>query len=263
MTDSLLDQEKLTTDSTKNYLEELVGENKKFKTPEDLARGKAESDAFIETMKSRMDELRSDYIKLKDETQKRASLEDLINQIKADRELASSEQPLAKEVIQPQIDPKDIESLFDKRIQEYEASKRGEENFNQIRTKLRERHGDKYSEVLKSQIDELGLTSDYVNTLARTNPSVFSRVFGLDQEQKREMYQAPPKGNVNTTTFKPKGPVQKTWQYYQDLRKADPTIYHSKKIANEMHDSAQALGEAFFDGDALADDKELLARVIT
>ena len=36
-----------TVDPNKNYLTELVGDGKKFKTQEELARGKYESDLYL------------------------------------------------------------------------------------------------------------------------------------------------------------------------------------------------------------------------
>jgi len=70
-----------TIDPSKNYLAELVGEGKKFKTQEDLARGKAESDAYIKILEKRSDELRNDYLKLRDDYSSRAKLEEVVDQL--------------------------------------------------------------------------------------------------------------------------------------------------------------------------------------
>src|SRR6478752_10635011 len=67
-------------DPNKNYLEELVGEGRKFKSPEELARGKAESDLYIEHMKGRMDELRQDYTKLHNEYNAGPKLKETLDQ---------------------------------------------------------------------------------------------------------------------------------------------------------------------------------------
>src|SRR5882762_1576622 len=88
MADSLLDNTNLPNqlDSNKAYLEQLVGEGKKFKTAEDLARGKAESDSFIEIMKARMDELRADHLRLREDHQASAQLKDLIDSLQKSKD---------------------------------------------------------------------------------------------------------------------------------------------------------------------------------
>src|SRR5688572_2981716 len=68
--------------STKNYFDELVGEGRKFKTQEDLARAKFESDQYIETMKMRMDEFRDEIDTLRADANARPALTDMIEQLK-------------------------------------------------------------------------------------------------------------------------------------------------------------------------------------
>ena len=70
-----------TFDSTKDYLKELVGEGKKFKTVEDLAKGKAESDAFISSVTRENKELRDSYKKAIEEVNSRTRLEDLVTKL--------------------------------------------------------------------------------------------------------------------------------------------------------------------------------------
>lgn len=263
MTDNLLDQTDLPVlDQNKNYLEELVGEGKKFKSPEELARGKYEADNYVKTLESRMDELRNDYLRLKDDSASRAKLEDLINQMKT-QQLASSEQPLANEVTEkPTLDTKQIESLVSTKVQEIEQLRKEKDNFNSVQTKLREVFGDNYAGKLKEQIDNLGLTTDFANDLARKHPGVFMKTFGLESQIKQDNFQAPPKGSVRSDTFRPQGAQKRSWSYYQELKKSDPSIYYSKKIANQMHDDMMSLGEAFKDGDFQLSDRELLSRVM-
>src|SRR6266700_391496 len=109
MIDNLLEPEAdlPNVDPDKDYFKELVGEGKKFKSPEDLARGKFESDQFIEILKKRQDEMRADYLKLREDNTAKAKLEDLIDQL-SKKNLASNEDTEVKEEKQPEID---IESL--------------------------------------------------------------------------------------------------------------------------------------------------------
>src|SRR5712672_125043 len=109
MTESLTEgaEPSLELDPTKEYLQELVGDGKKFKSPEDLARGKYEADSYIKILERRLDEMRDDYKKVRGEADTAKRLDDLINQLSK----SPSETPPAKEERQPSFDPKQLDSL--------------------------------------------------------------------------------------------------------------------------------------------------------
>jgi hypothetical protein len=252
MADNLLDQtndnQPEQIDPNKDYLTELVGEGKKFKSPQELARGKYEADQYVRTLERQKDELRSDYLKLKDEQAARAKLEDLIDQW-SNKQQSSSDNTQANEqqTTKPVIDSKEIESLVSSKIQEHELTKKQQENFAQVRTKLKERFGSNYQEVLKQQIDNLGLNEDFINDLARRYPAVLYKTLGLDQEQ-RESFQSPPRSNQRSDNFAP-STTKRTWSYYQKIKKENPKLYYDPKTTVQMHNDAIALGKEFEDGD--------------
>ena len=234
-------------DPSKNYLEELVGEGKKFKTPEELARGKYESDTYIKFLERGRDELRNDYLKLRDEYNSRAKLEELIDQLKQ-QQLASNENTqTVNEDNQPKFDPSQIESLVSSKIQEHELTKRQQENFNLVKDKLQQRYGSKYQDVVSRQIADLGITEADLNDMARKQPKVLIRTLGLDQEPARETFQGPPRSNQRSDSFAPT--VQKrTWAYYEKMRKDEPKRYYDAKTQVQMHQDMANLGEEFKDG---------------
>src|SRR5687767_10989745 len=132
-------------DENKNYLEELVGENKKFKDIDALAKGKAYSDMMIEHMKAEQARLREDYKTLRDEYNASAKLKDLVEQLSTQRASSSEQNPNANEDRNPpQYDLKSIESLFETKLTEREIARKQEENFNQVKNKLTERFGPNY-----------------------------------------------------------------------------------------------------------------------
>jgi len=248
MTENLLEQkdDQVQADPNKNYLTELVGEGKKFKSPEELARGKYESDTYIKLMEKRMDNLREDYLKLREDYTARASLEELVDKIDK-RQLSSSEPPPAPEVPQPTIDPKQIESLVSNKVQEIETSKRQQDNFNTVRAKLQERFGSNYANVLKEQTESLGLTDNFVNDLARNHPTVFFKTFGLDAAPVRENFQSPPRTQQRSDSFAPS--VQKRdWLFYEALRVNKPKEYLDPKTQIQMQKDVIELGEDQFYG---------------
>lgn len=253
MADGLLDNNnnQPVIDPNKNYLEELVGESKKFKTEQDLARGKYESDLYIETLKRQQDELRADYLKLRQDTEARANLEELINQLEAKQKTTTSTiTPVANEVNkQPVIDPKDIESLIATKIQESKLNERQSENYNSVKAKLVEQYGPNYQTVLKQQIEDLGLTEEDITALARKSPAAFFKTMGLATAEQKETFQAPPRSNQRNDNFAPKGAPKRTWAYYQNMKKTDPKSYYDPKTNVQIHNDMLELGDAFKDGD--------------
>lgn len=251
MTESLLDNSNTQTDP-KNYLQELVGEDKKFKDTESLARGKYEADIHIRNLETRIDQMREDLLQRVDADKTRATLEDLVRQLESNKQLASSELPPAKEVNQPSIKPEDIQSLLaseiPKHVSAYELQRRENENFNNVKAKLVEKFGPNYGQTYQDKIKSLGLDATKADELARSAPTAFMTMLGLDQQTRRESFQAPPQ---STGAFRPMGEVKKTESYYdnmlKEMRKTNPRAYYSPKTLVEMDKSAQELGEAFFD----------------
>ena len=251
MNETLLGQDQEPKlDPNKDYEQELVGEGKKFKSTKDLARGKYEADLYVNTLTRQMDELRSDYLKLREDYTARAKLEELIGQLEAkqSQQHNNSEQPQAKEVKdKPGIDPTELKSLVSSSIQEYELTRKQTENFNKVKDRLQEQFGDNYQTVLKQQIAELGLSEEDVNALARKSPNAFFKTIGMDQQAPNQPFQSPLTSSQKPETFRPKGKDKRTWSYYQDLKKTSPNLYLDPKTNVQMHNDAMELGEAFFD----------------
>lgn len=232
----------------KNYLVELVGEGKKFQSPEDLARGKYEADQYIEILKKRQDEMREDYLKLRKENEDKAKLEDLIKQMETQR-LASSETTQANEDRKPAFDPAELDSLVSNKIQQHELQRRETDNFNTVMSKLRERYGNNYVSILQNKTEELGLSKDDVNTLARKSPKAFFNTLGLEQQQSQDVYSPPPRNQQRSDNSATRGAPKRTWSYYQEMKRKDPKAWLDPKIAVQMQKDAVELGEAFRDGD--------------
>lgn len=248
MTDDFLNEDdQNTVDPNKNYLEELVGEGKKFKSPQDLARGKAESDLYINTLTKRMDELRNDYVALRQDYNSKAKLEEVLDQLKT-RQQSGNDEPLVKDVdIKPELKSEDITKLIASEIQRTRAQEQEEINYKNVQAKLKERFGNN-REVLNQHLQELGLSEDFAKELARKHPTVFMKTLGLDQVPQQDDFSAPPRSSQRRDTFAPK--VQKrTWSYYQELKKSDPDLYNSKQMTVQMHKDYEDLGRDFEDGD--------------
>ncbi len=241
MADSLLDVEPVIPDNTNER--EVILNKWKDKSKEEILAAKIESDLFIKTQNARFDNIREDYLKLREEATTTASLKELI--ARQEKLLANPDKPVITqtEETKPSIKPEDIDSILEQKLTQREKLTKQTENFNIIKAKLKEHFGDKASEVLKQRMDTLGLDQAFTDDLAKTHPNVFLKTFGLD-EARQSTDIAPPRSSQRQNQFAPT--VQKRdWNYYQELNKRDPRAYLDPKIAIQMHNDAIELGAAF------------------
>lgn len=235
-------------DPNVNYLEELVGPGRKFPSNEELAKGKYFADQTIAIQNRRMDELRDEYKKLREEANTRTSLEEIKTQIE---QLRSSERqtPAARED-NPPYKPEQIEALVEQKIQAAELGRKQTTNNNQVLQKLKETWGDNYSSVLRQRTEALGLSEQFVTDLAKNHPEVLYRTIGLNQPASQDnLFQAPPQSRQRADTFAPKAPPERTWSYYKALKAKDPQAWFDPKIGAQMAQDAVRLGDRFQDGD--------------
>lgn len=233
-------------DETKNYLEDLVGDGKKFKTPEDLAKGKWHSDQTIEIQNKRLDAMAEENRKLREENIAKAKLEDLINQAIIKQSSSSEKPPVNEQTPPPAIKPEDIESIVANKIAASKANDKATENFNTFKAKLTERFGNNEA-ALNQQIANLGLDKEDLIQLARKSPNAAIRTLGLDRQEQN--FQSPPSSSQRNDNFAPTSGKKLTWSYWQDYKKKNPDWLYDRKIANQMAEAAAELGDAFFDGD--------------
>lgn len=244
MADSLLDDIKPTEPNNTNERDELL--NKwKDKSKEEILAAKVESDLYIKTQNARFDTIRSDYLKLREETDATASLKELI--ARQESLLANPDKtvtPKTEETKPSQIKPDEFDVLLDQKLSQREKMAKQTENYNSIKAKLREQFGDKASEVLKQRMDTLGLDQAFTDDLAKNHPAVFVKTFGLEEAPRPMFDTAPPRSSQRQTTFAPTVQVR-DWNYYQMMLKNDPRGYLDPKIAIQMHNDAIELGDAF------------------
>lgn len=250
MSESLITDQKVTEpqiDESKDYFSELVGEGKKFKDEKALAKGKAYADAMIEFQNKQMDELRADYRKLREEHMAGTSLQELIDQLKSSQQPGSHDSTpnVNTEDKRPVFDTNELKSLVSETYREISTKEKQDKNFNEVRSKLIERYGDNHTAILKKHIDDLGMTVQEADQMARNNPKLFERTFGLDRQPQTDSFDSPPRGGARPTDpFAPNTP-KRDYEYYKALRKKDPDLYWSPKTQMQMHEDAQRQGEAF------------------
>lgn len=237
----------LSLDPNTDFLAELVGDNKKFKDAQALAKGKAEADLYVKTLEQKLDEMRGDYEEARKQNMAGARLEELITKLNSKQSDSETNPPAKDEENTPQFKPEDIEKIVLSKIEDAKRQDRDNNNLRIVEAKLKERYGQNSTSILEHQSQTLGLTQDDVNALAKKSPEAFFRTFGLDQQQ-QDSFQSPPRNQIRNDSFSPNVP-KRTWSYYQDIKKKDKALYYSPKIIAQMHRDHAELGQTFEDGD--------------
>lgn len=244
-------------DENKDYFAELTAPGAKFdlskydgdpmKAAAAIAKGKWHADATLEHRNKSYDELRTDWMKLREEYNAGPKLKEYLDQLVTQKSQTDHNTPLVDDVKQPVYDPNEIEKLLEQKLTAREQQRKEEANYKLVEAKLTEHYGPQYQSVLKQQVDQLGLDKDFVNDLARKHPSVLFRTLGLEGQKTGDTFQSPPTSSQRRDPFAPT--TKRTNAYYQKLRKENPVLYRSPKIQDQMLKDAIELGSAFEDGD--------------
>lgn len=227
-------------DATTNYFELLVGEDKKFKTVQDLAKSKAESDAFIERLKAEQAGLRA-------ELKTRVSLQEFMDKMNTTPQSSATNQETPSTATGEEPKPltvADLDTLLDQRDQ----LRRQNQNLDFTKQKLIEAWGPDYAAELKKRAQDLGgLGPEFLDDLAKKQPNAFLKLLDVSTTKTEAPAQnsifSPPastvriSNTVNTT---------KDWNYYEKMRKTNASNYWSPEVQNEMFNAAKTLGDNFY-----------------
>lgn len=217
-------------------LNDLVGDGKKFKTTDDLAKAKIESDRFIEKLQNEQREAR--------ETVARQQAE--LEALKAGRQPVESVTTPTQAPEQHQQQQPDITSEVERVLRSREQANTIKSNIETVVNKMTETYGSeqKAAEVIQRKAQELKTTPQRLQELASENPEMFFNLIGVDQKK-------PVDGPMNSSWNKVKNTAASatmaqgstvqpgTYQYYQELRRSNPTAYFSPRVQLEMDKAAR------------------------
>lgn len=234
-----------------NYLEQFVGEGKSFHDVEALAKGKHESNEFIERLKKENSEFRK-------ELDKRLTLEEFVDKMNvpsgdpapSNQDASPGEQGTGNQENTGTLTQEDVKRLLSEEMGTRDGIALRERNLEYVQQKAEELYGHDYKVVFGQRAKELGLGKDFLGNLAQDNPQAFLNIMAMEgtaSKARGEQLVTPPTGSQGMERHTSVPPVgAKGWKDYEKLRKSDPRAYFSVKTQNEMHLQAQKLGDAFY-----------------
>jgi hypothetical protein len=235
-----------------DYLSHLVGEDKKFKSPEELARGKWEADNYIKTLERQMDEARK-------ELEKRQTADEIADRIKS--ELAGRGESNQESHQTPEenndsnnndrnklegLSREELLKLFDERLSEREQKSKAQQNREEVSKTLSEKVGATANKWLQDKAQELGVSVQYLQEQAEVSPKAFYNLVGLNQTSSGNTGWTPPQSSTNTAGRLDSGTQVRDNAYYEKLFKDSPKLRFDPKLTVQMHKDAQKMGPDFF-----------------
>lgn len=240
MTEDVFDTQTPQTDT--DPLAELVGEGKKFKDTSALAKAKVEADAFIERLKAENVEMRKEVGAVDNAERQLAELRAEITALKAKPAQSNREGNTT-----PALTESDVAALVQREITNLEASRSAAQNIKEANTKAMEIFGstEKATEAVRARASELGLTVDFLKTVASQSPSAFLSMIRAGSPEQVVKNARHITGTVNTespgtqsaSTLKPG-----TKEFFDNMRRTDKKRYWSPDVQNKMIPEAVAAG---------------------
>lgn len=239
-------------DPNADPFELLVGEGKKFKSPQDLAKGKLESDAFIQKLQRENAELKNDLLS-------KGRLDDAIDKLlkaqSARTEGGSnsgdnnnSGEPADNNgnpsLTEKGLTREDLEALLSER----ENVAKQEQNLKHAKVLLAEKVGPDWQKKLLQKAKEIGESPEFFEDIAKRNPQALLAFVAPAPATKPATGSGLFQSSVNTTpnTMTANNSSVRDKKFYDDLKKRDAATYWSNKTQVQMHKDALELGEAFF-----------------
>ena len=242
-----------TDDKSESVVETLVGEGKKFKDIEALAKGKVLSDSFIEQLKEENRRMRDEKARLEAEMQSKTRLEEFMRELK---NKGSSE--MNSGVNQPDENPNDSKSvevdynaIVAKTLAEIEQRKRAEDAqtaISKVVNAAQKTYGSTWKEDLKKLGAEIGMDPETMDVWAKRNPDAVVKLITTAAPNRAE----PTKDlspTINSSGFNTQSPVGlRNYAYYNKIKAKDPVAFrNNKELQIQMHKDAQKLGDKFFE----------------
>lgn len=177
--------------SEASALESLVGDGKKFKTVDDLAKGKMEADDYIKQLQAETAEFRKMLEQNTERDQKLDQIFERMSTMTDQRTPASSPSQHTTDPTSNKADEKkdlftsqeELDQYVTRLIEGRETASKASSNLSEVQQKLEEKFKDKSAEFVQKRANELNITVGEMKALAEKSPSAFYRMMDMDSEK--------------------------------------------------------------------------------
>ena len=228
---------------TEKFLENLVGEGKKFTDAESLAKGKYEADVHVSNLERQIVELREDI----DQGAKLTELMELVREQNKPAPKDPDKSPVVpSDTSSGQMTEEELKALIATHVSERDKQSLEARNLAEAETALTKKFGEGAGRVLNDRAATLGMTVDELRVVAGKNPKAFSRLIGMDSDNQNTDTGTLLGGAQRSEGGEIKGANTQNSAFYNELRKKNKAAYYMPKIQMQMMKDAESMGEAFY-----------------
>lgn len=216
----------------------LVGEGRKYKTPDDLANAYLEADGFMERLKA-------ENVALREQGKASKTIDDVLQRLEQQK---ASTQDKGADKAQQGLTADSIAKIVRETVTGLETEKSSNANLQRADAALKKLYGDKAGEVFAKEANtpekKAALTQ-----LASIDPDKFVKLFSPGTQDAGTRTDAG--GTVNTaaldqTNNSARAADAGCKEFYSVLRKTKPSEYYSQAVQLKMNRAAVADPDKFF-----------------
>lgn len=223
-----------STNADQVKLEDLVGEGKKYKDVNELAKAYVHS----ETHKAQILQEKQEAV---NELATRAAVEDAIKKLQGTNANVSTN--VQTGVIANQTQTTDVKATLtledvDKLLEDRQRKQKETINLNAVNEAIVKYAGtaEKGRDFLAAKAKELGFPVDKLAELGKESPAALLRILGVNEKVVNTPVTPVTRTTANTAignkTYDLDAPMSK--KDYDELRKTEPSLYFSPKIQNKL-----------------------------
>ncbi len=226
-------------DDTSSSVAILVGEGRKYKTIEDLAKAYLAGDEFIETLKGENSTLRTELAKA-------STLDEVLKQLKAPAS-GAGDKPATTTTTVSGLSAKDVAQIVSNEITGRETKAVQAGNLKRADEAMKKLFGDKAKEMFDKEATTPEIRASLIQ-LASVSPDKFVALFA---PVKAAGGQVDSQTSVNTAALNGGGASGRVAdegckEYYDALRRKEPSKYYSQAVQLKIHQAAVANPNKYF-----------------
>lgn len=225
----------------KDLLSELVGEGKKYKTVEDLARSRLEADIHIQRIEGENKEYRDKLASAK-------TVEDVLEAVKA-RSASADDNPDKNNEMPPakaSLTADEVAKIVAEQVSGIRTREVKETNKARANAKMVELFGEKAKDVYLKEAPTPDLQAVY-GQLAETNPDKFIELMTRGRADTHQNLDVGGDKNAMALNMNQGGRIEPgTQAFYAKLRKEKPSDYYSAAVQLQMHRDALSNPDKYF-----------------
>lgn len=220
-----------------NPLDNLVGEGKKFKTVEDLAKGKVAADEHISNLEKELDAMRKQLNPQFDAEKQLTELRAEIQALRTNPPQGRSGEPTASS-----LTVEGITALVNETITRAERNQTISQNITQANNAVVEHFGnlDAAAAAVKEKAAELGMSIEDLKGIAAKSPTAFQKIV-LGAAGKAGEGPLNPQSTITKQPDAPRmgDPKPGTKEYFDTIFKTDRKKYFTPEIQMQLHKAAK------------------------